>query len=98
MKRSLEAWLQISGTPQPLQLCRRGCVRPCLKISVKQIFDRMGKLVPDKFAMVPRGKFQRRIRRQQVSPNNPVPIAQAGIDVGWHMQRVWIARGDSFVL
>ena len=57
----------------------------------------MGELVPDEFSVVPRGIFQGRIGRAPVPSDHPVPIAQAGIDMGRHVERMGIARSGHLV-
>ena len=58
----------------------------------------MGELVPHEFSAFPGGMLQGRLRRPQVSSNHSIPVSEAGIDMGRHMERVGIARRDRLVL
>ena len=66
-------------------------------LAIDEVLDRMGKFVPDEFSVISRGVLEGRVRRQEVTPDYAIPIAEARIDMRRHMERVGIARRGRLV-
>jgi hypothetical protein len=93
----LERWLESSRILQSFDLRGGGGVRTLLKIGIDEVFDRVRKLVPDKLTAVAGRESERCVGRAQISPDDAIPVAQARVNVRWHVQGVWIGRRRCFI-